>query len=324
MCAPGRTLAQSHRPPSCVQNAAGEVERELGLAGLDLAVSDSSAGETFACVERLLQEATERALLQDATAAVVKRARGRQSSFWSEADPDTQAQWALIAAAGEVLVEAGRVEAGLKAAGGDITVILRAYTEGDEPWCRLDTAHRNLEQLYQTLDVDLEARRGLEARVVQARQRYSAVTAALAETFLRAYRDAGFAVTEIGRQSEVFAEHVQPHLKTGKVAYVLVDALRYEMARELMAAADEDFEVSLKPVLGTVPTITEIGMAALLPGAEEGVEVVPAGPGHLALKVGGQVLGDRKARLQFLAEKAGAPVADCTLDELLPQPKRPL
>ncbi|MBN1458235.1 MAG: PglZ domain-containing protein [Armatimonadetes bacterium] len=304
--------------------AAGQVEQELGLAALDLAIPDSSAVQTFACVERLLQEGTERVLLQKAVPALVERARARQSSFWSEADPDMQAQWALIAAAGEVLVEAGRVEAGLKEGGGDIAVILRAYTEGDEPWCRLDTAHRNLEQLYQTLDVDLEARRGLEALVVQARQRYSAVSAALAEAFLRAYRDVGFKVTETGRQSEVFAQHVRPHLKTGKVAYVLVDALRYEMAEELMAAAGEDFEVSLKPVLGTVPTITEIGMAALLPGAEEGVEVVAAGSGRLALKVSGQVLGDRKTRLQYLAEKAGVPVIDCTLEELLPQPKRPL
>jgi len=304
--------------------AAGKVEQELGLAGLDLAVSDSSAVETFVFVERLLQEATERALLQGATAALVEQSRARQSSFWSESDPDTQAQWALIASAGGVLVEAGRVEAGLKATGGDVAVILRAYTEADEPWCSLDTAHRNLEQLHQTLDVDLEARRGLEALVVQARQRYSAVSAALAETFLRAYRDAGFRVTEIGRQSEVFAEHVRPHLKTGKVAYLLVDALRYEMARQLVGAADEDFEVTLTPVLATVPTITEIGMAALLPGAEEGVEIVPARLGHLALKVGGQVLADRKARLQFLGEKAGVSVADCTLDELLPQPKRPL
>lgn len=306
------------------REAAGKVEQELHLSGLDLAIPESTALETFAFVERLLQEAIVRALLDNPSAALVEKARGRQSSFWSEADADTQAYWALIAAAGEVLVEAGRVGAGLKAAAGDVIAILRRYTADDDPWCRLDTAQRNLEQRYQTLDVDLEARRGVEALIVRARQRYSEASAALAEAFLHAYRDAGFEVADARRQTEVFAKHVQPHLETEKVAYVLVDALRYEMARELVGAVDEDFEVSLTPGLATVPTITEIGMAALLPGAEEGVEVVPISPGHLALKVGGQVLTNREARLKYLAERVGVAVADCQLDELLPQPKKAL
>ena len=72
------------------------------------------------------------------------------------------------------------------------------------------------------------------------------------------------------------------------MAYVWVDALRFEMARELGRLFKDDFEVGIQPAIGTLPTITEIGMAALLPMAHEAAKVVPMGGGKLALEIGGK------------------------------------
>ena len=69
---------------------------------------------------------------------------------------------------------------------------------------------------------------------------------------------------------------MKPLLGEGKVAYVWVDALRFEMARELCRLLKDDFELEIQPAIGMIPTITEIGMAALLPKAQESAKVVAA------------------------------------------------
>ena len=71
------------------------------------------------------------------------------------------------------------------------------------------------------------------------------------------------------RQVQVFEKHVKPRLEEQKTAYVWVDALRFEMARELGEVLKGDFDLTLQPALATIPTITEIGMASLVPRADQ-------------------------------------------------------
>ena len=69
----------------------------------------------------------------------------------------------------------------------------------------------------------------------------------------------------------------------------------------------DDFDLTLQPALGTLPTITEIGMAALLPRADQSAKVVAVGGGKLGLEIGGTVIKDRKDRVAFLKAHAGVP-----------------
>src|SRR5262249_8549773 len=124
------------------------------------------------------------------------------------------------------------------------------------------------------------------------------------------------------RQRDFLEAQVKPKLGEGKVAYVWVDALRFEMARELCRLLRDDFDLTIQPALGTIPTITEIGMAALLPNAHQSPKVVAVGGGKLALELGGKIIKDRKDRVAFLKENAGATVFDCKLDDLLPKPTK--
>ena len=49
------------------------------------------------------------------------------------------------------------------------------------------------------------------------------------------------------RQRDIFEKQVKPLLGEGKVAYVWVDALRFEMARELCLLLKDDFKVEIQP-----------------------------------------------------------------------------
>jgi len=79
---------------------------------------------------------------------------------------------------------------------------------------------------------------------------------------------------KVQRQCEVFEKHVKPSLGREKIAYVRVDELRFERGRELASLLKEGFEVDLYAALAAVPTITEIGMAALLPSAHSAAKIV--------------------------------------------------
>src|SRR5262249_30285896 len=151
-------------------------------------LEQAMAVQTFPIAEVKLQTAVEQKLCVRADPAMVALARGHQSSFWSSLRSEVQARWALIATAGEVLVEADRVEAALKAPSLDAAALLQGYVGGEQPWCRLDTVHRHLEWWMQAFDFDIgDAHRHLQALAVRARQRHAEVAARLAEQFTRAY-----------------------------------------------------------------------------------------------------------------------------------------
>src|SRR5262249_55200849 len=129
-------------------------------------------------------------------------------------------------------------------------------------------------------------------------------------------------VPGIFRQRQTFEKRVKPLLGSGKIAYVWVDALRFEMARELIRLLTDDFKLEIEPAIAEIPTITEIGMAARFPKANGPTNVVAAGGGKLALEIDGKVIKDRKDRIAFLRENAGVPVFEAKLDDLLPKPTK--
>ncbi|MDP9365363.1 MAG: PglZ domain-containing protein, partial [Chloroflexota bacterium] len=292
---------------------ADRVERELQVATLGLGLDQARDCETFAAVETVLQNAVEDRALQpidDATARdlVERRLRGFWSS-WPEQYPAVQPHWQIDQTALDLLRTAEVIERDLKELTGGPEMILRRYGEGadgQEPWCLLDTHHRHLERRAEGFDVG-PGHESLEKLLAHARRRYQAVGESLAERYLRLLAQGGFRAPGLRRQTETFAACVAPALREGKTAYVLVDALRYEMARELARSMTADHEVSVDLALGTVPTITPIGMAACLPGAENGFRVLPLAGGKLATEIDGTVFKTRDDRVRWLSERATIP-----------------
>ncbi len=180
---------------------------------------------------------------------------------------------------------------------------IEQYTNGREPWCQLDTAHRTLERLALSIDLDPRGREtALEQLIAHARLEYARVVDMQARQFGHSLADAHFTIGGMLYQSEVFARHVDPHVQA-KTAYVLVDALRYEMARDLLTSLNPEWRVELAPAIATLPTLTSVGMAALLPGAERGVTLIDAGGGKVGLGFAGHFFKERKDRVDYLKSK---------------------
>lgn len=302
--------------------AARQVEQEFGLTALALDPKVIMEIETFPVIERILLRHAETRLLEKTDGKILKLAESRRSRFWCDVEPKLQAHWALVASAAEVLLEANRVEQAIKKAPASVTGIIQEYAESTRPWCVLDTHHRHMESHWYNFEPHADDQDSIEKLVVKARQRYVEVGSQIARHFLTRLDKDKVPDKGATRQREVFEKHVKPSLDKEKVAYVWVDALRFEMARELARLLKEDFEVDLQPVFAAVPTVTEIGMAALLPGAQGDVKVVATGGGKLALEINGTVVKDRKDRVAFLKKHTGVEVFDTKLDNLLPKPSK--
>lgn len=80
-------------------------------------------------------------------------------------------------------------------------------------------------------------------------------------------------------QAEFFKRHVAPIVKDGRTKAVVIisDGMRYEVADELASRirSEDRFEASLSAVLGSLPSYTQLGMAALLPNSN--LELSPEG-----------------------------------------------
>ena len=140
--------------------------------------------------------------------------------------------------------------------------------------------------------------------LVPARQAYHRWTRELAERFVagleqrQAYRAKGFL-----RQTEFWAEMVER--AEGRVAVLLVDALRTDLAYALREdLAGKHREAIMRPALAELPTRTEVGMAALLPGAEALTVAVEGG--KLVARIGDERVRNAPERAKRLEVSLGS------------------
>jgi len=96
-----------------------------------------------------------------------------------------QARWTSITVAGQVLLEADRVEKELRSCQESAKSIFDAYVSGERPWLLLDSSYRNMEKRYHDLDQDIGD--NLEHHIIRARHRYMDATSKMLERFLRSY-----------------------------------------------------------------------------------------------------------------------------------------
>jgi len=76
--------------------------------------------------------------------------------------------------------------------------------------------------------------------------------------FTRQLVDSGWPPDGRLNNADVFDECVAPKLQTSgqRVAYLMVDALRFELGLELEKQLKDEFEISLTPAYACLPSIT--------------------------------------------------------------------
>jgi hypothetical protein len=287
------------------------IEAELNLRDLCGAIEDLGERDTFPFEERTFLRTAIKGILTGDTDAT-RRVLSRQKSCVWLGKGESQAQWDLIRA-GLSLVEAcddferqlpdhARSQADL------IDFYVGSLREADR-----------LQREFEQAAGDFLDQHGLMHEVIgQARARYSRLAEKVQCVFVKHVESSGWPPAGRLANADAFDHLVADRLKESgrKVAYLMVDALRYELGVALEKLLAEDGPVELQAAYAQLPTITLVGMASLLPGARAGL-TLSLDNDALVPKLAGAPVSNVAQRMNALSKRYGDRFAEMPLNDFV-------
>ncbi|MEM1095209.1 MAG: PglZ domain-containing protein [Bacteroidota bacterium] len=245
---------------------ARSIEHDLSLRSHFEAHTDFGQRDTFQFEERAYLQQFTRHVIEGQAAAAEAILTGRKQSVWAGTE-ERGVMWDLATTAlhlhQAVSAEAAWHTQHTTPALNDLLdrYIADAY--------HVDTLQRRLEHtILDALDVSLDD--ALDALIQHVRKAYRTYLETTQTALLGAVQDEGWPSGGLPHQTQTYQQFVAPLLKQHgtRVAYVLVDAFRYELGCELLEPLGKYGDVNLKAVTAQMPTVTQVGMAALLADAD--------------------------------------------------------
>jgi len=289
------------------------VEGELDLTAKSRRMQNLGKRDTFSCEERIYLDRLVENACAGETDAAQSIWESRQRSIWLN-QQDRMAEWTLAARALELMATSSRLSAPKFPS---LDSIVHGYAS---TWRELDRHHREMEQAANQIQ---DSHDGVERLLQAARKAYFRSVELLQAEFMRLVQAEGWPASDgkILWNRQIFSKMVAPLLESGKrVAYFLVDSLRYELGVEIEKQLSDRLKVSLLPVCAQLPTYTEVGMASLMPEAETGLSLALQGD-KLVTMLGGAPATGPATRFAYLQTRKGDQCADNELDDLIRKKK---
>lgn len=306
--------------PAYYANQANQLESLLGAELEAGSPEDLGKVDTFSREDSRLLEAAVSHLAGEHWNQALRWAAERLSSpsVWVQNDLTRRQEWMLIEGAarlGQALASYPRPLQKCQ----DLAEALELYA-GSEGAQLVDRAHREFEQQrLRLLNAQLAHFAVLHDALGLLRRRYREWVDLLGADFAALCERAGFLPEPELQQRHLYEQEVQPLTQRagGKVAYFLVDALRYEMAGELAKSLEEQggqLQLQLKARLSELPSITSVGMNCLAPVCRDGKLTV--NKRFEGFRTGEYTVSNLDTRLRAMGERS--------LDRFPKEQRRPL
>ena len=281
-----------------VQLADG-IERELKLSELALDAATLGSIDTFRFEEVQLLTHAANLVVGAEFGAARGIVDGRGRSFWLDRDVGRRTQWEACRLAADLGQEVQRVRPLVKKTSGGTERWIESYA-APGGWFEVDRAQRSLEAWVASMDDDPEDR--LEQAINLVRRDHETLLKEMAAGYSAALVAGKWNVPDVVlHQTRIYPELVEK--AGGRVAYFFVDAMRYEMGAELAQLLEDAEDLSLVAAAVALPSITHVGMAALLPGASASFSVVEH-KGKLASKIDDTIMPGLSERQRFVKSRA--------------------
>ena len=292
---------------------ADHVEKSLNLTDVEIDAVVLGATDTFRFEECLLLRRAIDLSLNGEYENAIGLATDRARSYWIDRDVVRQQQWQACKLAAELGREVADLEKQVRSLSGSSGEWVAAYADR---WFEVDRLQRRLDGWVARMEDEPEA----EQVIAVVRLRYDELLKQMATGFAEALESSGWTTPGARSQTSIYPESVAT--AGSRVAYFLVDALRYEMGAELLEQLQGAEELAINPAVAMLPSITPVGMAALLPGASASFSVNEE-KGRLGTQIEQTFMANLNDRLRFL--KAKVPdVVDLQLEKLLRMPSSKL
>jgi len=301
-----KALRQRH-PTEYVALADG-IEQELHLASQGFSPEKLGRIDTFRFEEQMLLEHVGNLIAASKFSDALEIVKHRRLSFWALHLLQRQEQWQAYGLAAELGIAVKEIDKQLPDSKKTSVHWVEGYV-AENGWYRADMLHRRLESTLAAMTDTIAS----EKVVHRVRQDYEALVGKMTGGFIAAFKGSSWSIPGMLHQTEVYSKEV--HNPAEPVCYILVDALRYEMGIELKGLLEYADQLSIQPAIASIPTITPVGMAALMPGAEESFSVVACGK-ELGGQINDSAAGTLNDRRKFW--KGRVPdVVDLELDKVL-------
>lgn len=187
-----------------------------------------------------------------------------KQSVWYQADAEVSLFWDLAE-------QCERMLGCIRKANGELNNLKELTTWYAEQGFQVDTAFRRYQQKISTSDEDNASIAEL-SKFVYAQ--YRSFTEQIQHKYQKAIIEEGYPISTIASNVTFWQTNVEPLLNQQKRIVVLfADAFRYEMGKELSASLGNSYTVDCQPSAAYIPTVTRFGMAALLPHANDTIEL---------------------------------------------------
>ncbi len=296
---------------------AEKIEDDLNLLAACAQVEDLGTRDTFPFEERTFMQRAVTAL-QDGALDRVRNIIDRHGhSVWL-GKGESQAQWALLAAAQMLIATCQDLERELPGHVQSQDALIGFYLS------RLREADRLHREFEQAIVAHFTADVPFDSVIDQARDIYRKLVGKAQNAFTKHIEKAGWPPEGRMPNATVFDQFVAPVLEQHgrRVAYILVDSLRYELGVVLKQQIGEDNPTELIPAFAQLPTVTRVGMASLLPGAADNLRLTKNSD-DLLPTIGGLPVGNVTQRMELMRKQLGDRFAEMLLRDLLRAKKGP-
>ncbi len=285
----------------------------LNLRAICADIEDLGEKDTFAFEERsfLIRAITG---VQENNFALTRQMFSRhEKSVW-RGRGETQAQWSLVKAALDLIETCNDCEERLVENSRSQTALIDFYVG------TLREADRLQREFEQSIGNIIDPPDFISEMVRQGRSRYGRLSEKVQAVFIKHLETEGWTPAGKLANAEVFDRFVGERLKDhgSKVAFFMVDALRYELGVELEKLIAEDNPVEMHTAFAQLPTVTVVGMASLLPNAKNDLSLECAS-GSLVPKLGEAPVTNVAQRMSVLLKKFGDRFKETTLSKFVNQ-----
>jgi hypothetical protein len=306
-------LRNDRRTQALYIERAESIEQELNLPEACRSIEDLGVRDTFPFEERSFYAQAADALQRDNLDKLRQVLHRHTQSVWVGRG-ENQAQWALLQAAAGLVQACEDADRQLQDHSRSPEALVDFYTSSLR---EVDRLQREFEQAVgDSLGFEGEA----EGVIHQARLTYRKMAEKLQGLFIRHLEKSGWPILGRLSNADVFDKILAPKLAESgrRVALFLIDAMRYELGVELAKQLNEEGQVEVQAACTQLPTTTPVGMASLLPGAGQSLQLRQKesdGQEHrkAVVELDGQSLTSVTQRMEVLRKRYGQRFAEVDL-----------
>lgn len=287
------------------------IETALALAKQCSAIEDLGERDTFPFEERTFLNAAIKGITGNESNATRRVLARHKNSVWL-AKGESQAQWELVSASLSLVEACDDYERQLPEHARSQAELLDFYVGS------LREADRLQREFEQAVGDILDPHGLMQEVVDQARARYRSLAEKVQTVFVKHFETTGWPPQGRLANADVYHRLLADRLKEKgrRVAYLMVDALRYELGVALEKMLAEDGPVELQAAYAQLPTITLVGMASLLP--EAGTELsLCLDAESLVPKLAGTRAGNVSQRMDILRKRLGDRFYEMPINEFV-------